>query len=141
MPAEGWLPAAGLAVGLYLTAVLVLVALRRRSNARALAGFLPDCIVLVRRRLRDPSLGRAPRLVLVALLAYLAMPIDLVPDFVPVAGQLDDAIVGVLALRYVLRAGGVEMLRRHWPGPSQSLRVVIRLAAGRERAADAHPAG
>jgi uncharacterized membrane protein YkvA (DUF1232 family) len=58
------------------------------------------------------------------------MPIDLVPDFVPVAGQLDDAIVVALVLRTVLRSGGPELLREHWPGPESSLAVVSRLAYG-----------
>ena len=65
---------------------------------------------------------------MVAVVAYLASPIDLVPDFIPVIGLLDDAIVVALALRSVLRAGGPELVRRHWPGPEESLRVVLRLA-------------
>jgi uncharacterized membrane protein YkvA (DUF1232 family) len=70
----------------------------------------------------------------VGLVAYLAMPIALVPDLIPVAGQLDDAIVVALVLRTVLRAGGPELLREHWPGPASSLAVVSRLAYGRTAA-------
>jgi uncharacterized membrane protein YkvA (DUF1232 family) len=62
---------------------------------------------------------------------YLAMPLDLVPDFIPVAGQLDDAIIVALVLRAVLRAGGPELLREHWPGPDASLNALVRLAYGR----------
>jgi uncharacterized membrane protein YkvA (DUF1232 family) len=65
---------------------------------------------------------------LVAVIAYLAMSIDLVPDFIPVAGRLDDAIIVALALRTVLRASGESLLREHWPGPEPSARVVGRLA-------------
>lgn len=68
----------------------------RRQDARALAGFIPDCIVLFRRLLADKRLPRRSKLLLVALIGYLAMPIDLIPDFIPIAGQLDDAIIVAL---------------------------------------------
>jgi uncharacterized membrane protein YkvA (DUF1232 family) len=64
----------------------------------------------------------------VAAIAYLASPIDLVPDFIPIAGQLDDAIVVVLALRVLLHGSGERLLVEHWPGPSRSLEVILRLA-------------
>lgn len=120
----------GLAVaaGLYLVFVIGLVVAGRRSDARALAGFIPDCVVLFRRLLADPQVSRWRKVLLLALIAYLAMPIDLVPDFIPVAGQLDDAIIVVLVLRTVLRAGGPALLARHWPGPDSSLAVVSRMA-------------
>jgi uncharacterized membrane protein YkvA (DUF1232 family) len=63
-----------------------------------------------------------------ALLAYLAMPFDLVPDFIPIAGQLDDAIVVALVLRSMLRSGGPELLREHWRGPQRGLDMLLRLA-------------
>jgi len=59
------------------------------------------------------------------------MPIDLIPDFIPVAGQLDDAIIVAFVLRAVLRAGGPELLREHWPGPASSLNALTRLAYGK----------
>jgi uncharacterized membrane protein YkvA (DUF1232 family) len=62
------------------------------------------------------------------LLAYLAMPIDLVPDFVPVVGYADDALLVAWALRSVVRAAGPEALERHWPGTPEGLDVVRRLA-------------
>lgn len=98
----------------------------RRTDAAALARFIPDCLVLVRRLLADPRVPRSRKLLLVGLGAYLAMPVDLVPDFVPVAGQLDDVLVVALVLRAVLRAGGPELLRELWPGPERSLVVVER---------------
>jgi uncharacterized membrane protein YkvA (DUF1232 family) len=106
------------------------VAVGRRTDARALAGFIPDCLVLVKRLLADPRVPRRRKLLLVLLVAYLAMPIDLVPDFIPVAGQLDDAIVVALVLRAVLRSGGEELLREHWSGPPRSLDLVRRLTFG-----------
>ncbi|RKQ87010.1 uncharacterized membrane protein YkvA (DUF1232 family) [Solirubrobacter pauli] len=115
---------------IYAGFVLVLVAAGRRQDARAFAGFIPDCIVLFRRLLGDARVPRRRKLLLAALVAYLAMPIDLVPDFIPVAGQLDDAIIVALVLRAVLRSGGPELLREHWPGPEASLRAISRLAYG-----------
>ncbi len=118
----------GAALVLYALAVAALLLAGRRTDARALAGFIPDCIVLIKRLLGDRSVARWRKGVLVLLLAYLASPIDLVPDFIPGLGQLDDAIVVALALRVILRAGGPELLRRHWPGPDASQELVARIA-------------
>ena len=67
-------------------------------------------------------------MLLLALAGYLAMPFDLVPDFIPVAGQLDDAVVVALVLRSVLRSGGEPLIRELWPGPERTLALIIRLA-------------
>jgi uncharacterized membrane protein YkvA (DUF1232 family) len=115
---------------LWLALTLALLATGRRAEARALAGFIPDCIVLFRRLLGDPEIPRRRKLALGATIVYLAMPIDLIPDFFPVIGQLDDAIICALVLRYVLRGGGPETLRRHWPGPDESLKLIVRAAYG-----------
>jgi uncharacterized membrane protein YkvA (DUF1232 family) len=115
----------GVTAAAWVLAVLALVAAGRRTDARALAGFIPDCLVLVKRLLGDPRVPRRRKLLLVLLIAYLAMPIDLVPDFIPVAGQLDDAIVAALVLRAVLRSSGEALLREHWRGPPRSLELVL----------------
>ncbi len=120
-------------VVLYALAVLALIALGRRGDARALAGFIPDCLVLVRRLLGDSRVPRRRKALLGLLAAYLALPIDLVPDFIPVAGQLDDAIIVALVLRAVLRSGGEDVLREHWPGPDSSYELVRRVAFGRAK--------
>ncbi len=120
-------------VVLYALAVLALIALGRRGDARALAGFIPDCLVLVRRLLGDTRVPRRRKALLGLLAAYLALPIDLVPDFIPVAGQLDDAIIVALVLRAVLRSGGEDVLREHWPGPDSSYELVRRVAFGRAK--------
>lgn len=100
----------------------------RRSDARALAGFIPDCLVLFRRLIVDPRVSRWRKALLGLLLVYLAMPFDLVPDFIPIAGQLDDLLLVALVLRIVLRGGGAELVREHWPGPESSLRVTMKMA-------------
>ncbi len=112
----------------YAVAVAGLVVAGRRTDARALAGFVPDCIVLLSRLVADPRVPRSRKALLAAGIAYLAAPIDVVPDFIPVAGQLDDAIVVALVLRSVFRASGAELLGQHWPGPERSLSVIRRLA-------------
>jgi uncharacterized membrane protein YkvA (DUF1232 family) len=136
MSALGWILVAAVGVlGAYVVFVASLVAAGRRTDARALAGFIPDAMVLMRRLLGDERVPRRRKAVLMALVGYLSLPLDLVPDFIPVAGQLDDAIIAALALRYVLRAGGPGLLREHWPGPEVSLDAVVRLAYGRAGAA------
>jgi uncharacterized membrane protein YkvA (DUF1232 family) len=117
-------------VALYAACVVVLVVAGRRGEARALAGFIPDCIVLFKRLLADPRVPQRRKALLAGMIAYLALPFDLVPDFIPVAGQLDDAILVGLVLRAVLRSSGSELLPEHWPGPERSLRVIERFAYG-----------
>ena len=121
-----WLWIAAAALAIYAACVLALVIAGRHSQARAVAGFVPDCAVLFKRLATDPRIPRRKRALLVATAAYLAMPLDLIPDFIPVAGQLDDAILVALTLRTLARAGGREMVIEHWPGPPQSLAVVLR---------------
>src|SRR5690242_1252963 len=124
--------AVGLAVTLlvYAAFVAALYMAGRRSDARALAGFIPDCIVLFRRLLADERVPRRRKALVFLMIGYLALPFDLVPDFIPVAGQLDDAILVALVLRVVLRSGGPELLRESWPGPEGTRRLIARLAFG-----------
>jgi len=112
----------------YASAVLALVVAGREGDARALARFVPDCVVLFKRLLADPRVEWWRKALLVLVIVYLASPIDLVPDFIPVAGQLDDAILVVVALRVLLRGSGPRLLAEHWPGPRQSLLVILRFA-------------
>jgi uncharacterized membrane protein YkvA (DUF1232 family) len=119
------------AVGIYAACILALLAAGRRTGARALAGFVPDCAVMFRRLLARPDTTWWERAGLVVLVAYLVSPLDIVPDFVPIAGQLDDAVIVVLALRLVLRRHGEAAVRSAWPGPESSLRVILRLGGGK----------
>jgi len=120
--------AALVTLGLYAVLLVALLLAGRGSQAAALARFVPDCAVLFRRLIGDPRVPRRRKAALWLLAAYLISPIDLVPDFLPVIGQLDDAIVVAVTLRYVLSAGGDELIREHWPGPEDSLRAVLALA-------------
>ena len=126
MPGWTWPILAALAASAAF--VLALLALGRREQARALAGFVPDCAVLCRRLISDPRVPRARKLALAAMLGYLLLPFDLVPDFIPVAGQLDDAVLLALALRGIARGAGAGMLAEHWPGPPGSLALILKLA-------------
>lgn len=118
----------GATLVIYAAAIVALVLASRRGDARALATFIPDCLVLFRSLLRDPRVPRRRKLLLAVMVAYLVMPIDVVPDFIPIAGQLDDALVVALVLRSLLRSGGPELLREHWRGPDRSLDVLLSLA-------------
>ena len=121
----------GITFGVYALFVLALVLLGRREEARAWAAFVPHALVLTRRLLRDPRTPRSGRVLLWLLLGYIVSPIDFVPDFIPVAGQLDDAVIVALVLRYLLRRTDPMLIAEHWPGPERSLRLVLRLAGAR----------
>ena len=127
-PWEVGLASLGIIAVLWALAVAGLVLAGRRGDATALARFVPDCVVLVKRLLGDPRVSGWRKVVLLPVVAYLASPIDLVPDFIPVAGQLDDVIVLGLGLRVVLGGADADVLRSNWPGPAESLAVVERFA-------------
>jgi uncharacterized membrane protein YkvA (DUF1232 family) len=116
----------------YAALVVALVLSGRRKDARALAGFIPDCIVLVTRLTRDPRVPRPRKLLLLAVVGYLALPFDLIPDFIPVVGQIDDAVLVALVLRHLVRTSGEPLIRELWPGPEQSLELILRVARDRD---------
>ncbi|WP_129338837.1 YkvA family protein [Cellulomonas endophytica] len=131
-----WLQVVLAVLGGLLLLWLVLLALlwresRRDPDAltwREAARLVPDVVRLVRRLLADPTTPRSSRLWLGALLVYLVMPIDLVPDVVPVLGYADDAVAVALVLRHVVRHAGPGSVERHWPGSPAGLRTVLALA-------------
>jgi len=93
---------------------------------------LPDLLRLLRRLAADRSLPRGVRIRLGILLAYLALPIDLVPDFIPVLGYADDAIIVIAVLRGVVRRAGLHAVRRHWPGTDDGFTALCRLTGLRQ---------
>jgi uncharacterized membrane protein YkvA (DUF1232 family) len=123
--------AALLLAWLLLLAGLLLAALLAHRPRGGLPGqvlrLLPDVVRLTRRLAADPALPRGVRIRLGLLLAYLASPIDLVPDFVPVLGYADDAIVVAVVLRSVARRAGIDAIERHWPGTDDGLAALCRL--------------
>src|SRR5687767_12161089 len=125
MSSPQWLllGAAG-ALVVYAAFVVALIVAGRKPSALAVVRFIPDCIVLVSRLLRDPRVPRRHKLLLGALVGYLALPFDLVPDFIPVAGHLDDVLVVALTLRAVFKGTRGELLREHWPGSQRSLALL-----------------
>ena len=129
MPWWAWiLISFGVTLSAYAGFVGLLIFRGRHADARALATFIPDCIVLVTRLAREPRVPRRRKLLLLALVGYLSLPFDLVPDFIPVVGQLDDAIIVALVLRHFVRAGGEPLIRELWPGPERSLAFILVLA-------------
>ncbi|GGO01501.1 YkvA family protein [Microbispora bryophytorum] len=93
---------------------------------------LPDLLRLLRRLAADRSLPRGVRVRLGLLLAYLAFPIDLIPDFIPVLGYADDAIIVTAVLRGVVRRAGLGAVRQHWPGSDDGFAALCRLTGLRQ---------
>jgi uncharacterized membrane protein YkvA (DUF1232 family) len=118
-------------VALWLAFIALLLLLGRHEDARAVATFVPDCAVLFKRLIRDRRVPRRAKVALVLLIPYLVSPIDLVPDFIPVVGQLDDAILVALVMRYVVRSAGRDVVEELWPGPERGLAAVLALASKR----------
>lgn len=120
------------AAALLLLWLALIIALWRSGRGRDgltdAARILPDVLRLITRLARDQTLPFSARLRLWLLLAYLASPLDLIPDFIPVVGYADDAIIVALALRSVVRTAGPDPLQQHWPGSTDGLTVVRRLA-------------
>jgi uncharacterized membrane protein YkvA (DUF1232 family) len=113
-----------------LMAILWLEQRRHPGGAsfRDLLRLAPDVIRLLRRLAADRSVPIGVRVWLVVLLVYLISPIDLVPDFIPVLGYADDALVVAIALRFATRRAGSAAIERHWPGTPEGLAAVLRLA-------------
>lgn len=130
--ADFWTILIGVAAGLvllWLALVITLMVVRPANQTVVeILRLLPDTVVLLRRLAADRELPRGVRVRLGLLLVYLILPIDLIPDFIPVVGYADDAIIVAVALRSVTRRAGRAALEKHWPGSAEGLQAVRRLA-------------
>jgi uncharacterized membrane protein YkvA (DUF1232 family) len=126
----------GIAAAMLVTWLALLVTLAivrpRGGLLHEALRLLPDVLRLVRRLCADPELPRGVRVRLALLLAYLAFPLDLVPDFIPMLGYADDAIIVTAVLRSVVRRAGLTAVRRHWPGTQDGFTALCRLTGLRE---------
>jgi uncharacterized membrane protein YkvA (DUF1232 family) len=124
-----------LILGLILGVVAVWVAMLfvfwifrpRGVSVREIAAVVPDLLRLLRSLITDGSVPVDVRIVLVGLVAWIVSPIDLIPEFIPGLGPLDDVIVSIVALRYVRRRLGVDALRARWVGSEPGFAVLIRV--------------
>lgn len=124
-----WLLIAALVlIALWLVAVLVLVWLGRRTLARELVSLVPNLVRLFRGLLRDERVPRSSKTLLLLGAVWLASPIDLIPEFLPGIGGLDDAVVAGFVLRHLVRRAGQDVVREHWQGHPRTLGLILRVA-------------
>ncbi|MGE5829167.1 MAG: YkvA family protein [Micromonosporaceae bacterium] len=131
-----WLWVLAVALGCLLATWAALLLLARRlppGLARDLARFLPDCLTAVRRLARDPRVPRRAKVAIVVAGLWVASPIDLIPEFLPVIGPLDDVVVVALALRYAARRVPRQALLEAWPGEP---RLLLRLLGATQPATE-----
>jgi len=124
----GWLQAVLIASALVVVSWLLLILLARRlppGVAKDLAGFIPDCVTTARTLRRDPRVPRRAKVAVVIAMVYVLSPIDLIPEFLPVIGPLDDVIVVALALRYAARQVPRDVLFEAWPAEPRILERLL----------------
>ena len=115
-------------VVLWSLLILVFWTLRPRNvSAHELLRVIPDVLRLLRSVIGDRSAPLDVRVALVGLLIWILSPLDLIPEFIPVLGPLDDVVVAVVALRYLRRRLGVEDLRRRWAGTDDGFALLVRV--------------
>jgi uncharacterized membrane protein YkvA (DUF1232 family) len=125
MAMPGWLIAVLVLVGVWMVAIAGLAVAGRRSAARELATLLPNLVVLFRGLLRDPRVSRGSKALVWFAIVWVVSPIDLIPEFIPIAGPLDDAVVAALVLRHVLRRSGADVVGDHWRGDPATLNLIV----------------
>jgi len=114
-----WLTGLGIAIALLLASWGLLIVLAKRlppGILRDLAAFIPDCVTTVRRLRKDPRVPRKAKMAVIVAGLWAASPVDLIPEFIPVIGPLDDIVVVALALRYAGRQVPRDVLLAAWPG-------------------------
>jgi uncharacterized membrane protein YkvA (DUF1232 family) len=131
----------GAVLAAWLALLIALVLIRPKGSLLAEAiRLLPDLLRLLRRLAADPALPRGVRVRLALLMVYLALPIDLIPDFVPVIGYADDAIIVAFVLRSVVCRAGIQAVRAHWPGTEDGFAALAHLTGLHHAAGNAAPA-
>ena len=115
-------------IGVYVVIIATLFAVGRRTAANEIARLLPNLLRLFKDLARDPRVPRGSKVLLALGAVWIASPIDLVPEFVPLLGPLDDAVVAALVLRHILRRAGPEIVTEHWRGDPATLARLLRLS-------------
>jgi uncharacterized membrane protein YkvA (DUF1232 family) len=123
--------AAAVVLGVYVVAVAALFLAGRRTAAKEIALLLPNLLLLFKDLARDPRVPRGSKALLAVGALWFASPIDLIPEFIPVLGPLDDAVVAALILRHLLRTAGPDVITEHWRGDPATLQKLLRLSGHR----------
>src|SRR4051812_2186635 len=116
------------AVAIWAAVIVALFLAGRRLAARELAVLLPNLVHMCRNLLRDPRVPTGSKVLVGVAVVWFVSPIDLVPEFIPVLGPLDDALLAVLVLRHLVRRAGREVVTEAWPGETATLDRMLRLA-------------
>jgi len=119
--------ALAIAAAVWMIAIVALVIAGRRTHAKELALLIPNLLSLLRGLIRDPRVGRFDKFLLVVAVAWVASPIDLIPEFIPVFGPLDDVVVVALILRRLVRHAGPEVVSDHWRGDPDLMQKILKL--------------
>lgn len=129
------LVALGVVLAIYVVLIVALILLGRRMAAKELAVLVPNLVLLFKDLAKDPAVPRGAKMWLVVGTLWLVSPIDLLPEFLPVLGPLDDAVVAALILRHLVKKAGPEVVRAHWRGEPRTLEWILRATrAARDRA-------
>jgi uncharacterized membrane protein YkvA (DUF1232 family) len=122
----------GVVALLYAIVVLALLVAGRKSAAREVAMLLPNLAILFKGLIQDPRVPRGSKVLLLIGTAWIASPIDLIPEFIPFLGPLDDAVVAALILRRLVKTAGREVVEEHWRGDPATIARLLRVAGSRE---------
>ncbi|MGE5228070.1 MAG: YkvA family protein [Planctomycetaceae bacterium] len=127
MTLHGLLVGLGIAVAIWALAVGALFAFGHASTARELVGLIPNLLLLFKDLAKDPRVPRGAKWWLLVGAVWIASPIDLLPEFLPVVGPLDDAIVAAVILRHLVRSAGADVVAERWRGDPATLERILRL--------------
>ncbi len=115
------------AIFVYATVVAALMIAGQRTAAREVATLLPNLIRLFKGLVKDPRVPRGSKALLLFGAVWVASPIDLIPEFIPFLGPLDDAVVAALILRHLMKTAGPDVIGEHWRGDQVTLSRLLRV--------------